>query len=109
VCIVEGVNSELQNAASMPDMYQDCDRSGCNLRAAHTRFGGAGKQETRITLAVGSFHGSGAERMMVTLANKLIERGHGVDIVVGRDVGPYPQLLSRSVTKVVLSERVMVK
>jgi len=46
---------------------------------------------------------------MVTLANKLIERGHGVDIVVGRDVGPYPQLLSRSVTKVVLSERVMVK
>lgn len=56
----------------------------------------------RIALAVGSFQGGGAERVIVTVANGLAARGHQVDLLVGTDVGPYRQLLSSRVRKRVL-------
>jgi glycosyltransferase involved in cell wall biosynthesis len=44
-----------------------------------------------------SFRGGGAERVMVTLANALAERGYTVDLVVSHATGPYQQEVSPSV------------
>ncbi|MBE0472459.1 MAG: glycosyltransferase, partial [Methyloprofundus sp.] len=58
----------------------------------------------KIALAVPSFSGGGAERVMVILANKFIEFGYSVDFIVGLDKGPYKKLLSKEVNKIVLAE-----
>lgn len=56
----------------------------------------------KIALACPSFSGGGAERVMVTLANKYIEWGYEVDFIVGFDEGPYKKALNSNVKKFVL-------
>jgi glycosyltransferase involved in cell wall biosynthesis len=43
----------------------------------------------RLALLVSSLSGGGAERVMLLLANGLVERGYAVDLVLARAVGPY--------------------
>ncbi len=57
----------------------------------------------KITLAVRSFSGGGAERVMVTLANKFIEFGYSVDFLVRYDHGPYRNHLDNKINKIVLA------
>lgn len=48
-----------------------------------------------IAIFLPSLHGGGAERVMVTLANGFVERGHRVDLVLTRAEGPYlPEVCS---------------
>ena len=42
-----------------------------------------------ICLFVPSLRGGGAERVMVTLANAIAERGYSVDLVLAKAIGPY--------------------
>ena len=42
-----------------------------------------------IAIFVPSMRGGGAERVMLTLANKFAERGHRVDLVLAKAEGPY--------------------
>lgn len=58
----------------------------------------------RIALACTSFSGGGAERVMVTLANKFIEWGYPVDFIVGVDKGPYKNMLSQQANKIPLAD-----
>ena len=58
----------------------------------------------RISLAVPSFSGGGAERVMITLANKFDELGYLVDFVVMNDKGPYRSMLNARANKVVLKQ-----
>lgn len=59
----------------------------------------------KIALAVPSFSGGGAERVMVILANKFIEWGFPVDFIVVSDKGPYKELLSNKANKIVLAKK----
>ncbi|MCG3741550.1 glycosyltransferase [Vibrio cincinnatiensis] len=63
------------------------------------------KNKKKIALAVTSFNGGGAERVMVTLANKYIEWGYEVDFIVGFDEGPYKKILNSNVNKFVLYDK----
>lgn len=47
------------------------------------------KQSIQVLLAMQSFAGGGAERVVVSLANRFVEMGQGVTLVVFRNVGPY--------------------
>ena len=58
----------------------------------------------KIALAVPSFSGGGAERVMIVLANKFVEWGYSVDFIVGVNKGPYKELLNSNVNKVILSQ-----
>ena len=58
----------------------------------------------KITLAVSSFSGGGAERVMVTLANKFFDWGYEVDVIVGLDKGPYKKMLNSKINKIVLTD-----
>lgn len=59
-------------------------------------------KKQKITLAVSSFAGGGAERVMVTLANKFHEWGYCVDFIVFKNTGPYKDLLDKKINKIVL-------
>lgn len=59
-------------------------------------------QNKKITLAVTAFYGGGAERVMVTLANKLVALNYPVDLIVAKDDGPYREMLDERVSKIVL-------
>jgi glycosyltransferase involved in cell wall biosynthesis len=61
------------------------------------------RKTIRVGLAVGSFSGGGAERVMITLANKFYEWGYSVDFIVGLDEGPYRSQLNSAINKVVLA------
>lgn len=52
---------------------------------------------SRIALYVPNLSGGGAERVMVTVANALSERGHDVDLVLVKVEGDYTDLLEDSV------------
>jgi glycosyltransferase involved in cell wall biosynthesis len=56
----------------------------------------------RIALFVPTLEGGGAELVMVTLANALVERGFAVDFVLWAEGGPFRGLLSAKVNVVVL-------
>lgn len=56
----------------------------------------------KISLLCPSFSGGGAEKVMITLANKFSQRGYAVDFVVGRNTGPYRNDLDSKVNKIVL-------
>ena len=45
-----------------------------------------------------SFHGGGAEKVFINLANYLSEKGHAVDVVVLQKEGPYVNLVSPQVS-----------
>ena len=60
---------------------------------------------TRAALFLNSLRGGGAERCMVTVANGLAERGHAVDLVLGRARGPYLAEVSGKVRTVDLATR----
>lgn len=62
------------------------------------------QKKEKIALAVRSFSGGGAERVMVTLANKFHEWGYGVDFIVGRDEGPYKKMLRPGINKISLTK-----
>lgn len=62
-------------------------------------------KKQKIALAVPSFSGGGAERVMVTLANKFHEWGYPVDLIVGLDKGPYKNQLNPAINKVVLADK----
>lgn len=51
----------------------------------------------RIAIFVPSLRGGGAERVMLTLANALAERGHKVDLVLAKAEGPYLTEVSEKV------------
>lgn len=50
-----------------------------------------------LALVAPSFRGGGAERVLVELARSFAERGHDVDLVVARAVGPLAEDVSRDV------------
>lgn len=51
--------------------------------------------KTDVAIFLPSLRGGGAERVMVTLANGFVERGHKVDLVLTRAEGPYlPEVCS---------------
>jgi hypothetical protein len=51
----------------------------------------------RLAIFMPTLEGGGAQRSMVKLAGGLTERGHAVDMVLGRAEGPYlPPTSSRS-------------
>lgn len=52
---------------------------------------------SRIALYMPSLDGGGAERVMVTVANALIEQGHSVDLVLVRAKGDYGDLVHENV------------
>jgi glycosyltransferase involved in cell wall biosynthesis len=56
----------------------------------------------KIGLAVPSFAGGGAERVMITLANKFHDWGYGLDIIVETDRGPYRNMLNSEINTLVL-------
>lgn len=61
-----------------------------------------------IALFVPTLGGGGAERVMVTLANGLAEKGHNIHLVVASAEGDYAQLVSEKVNLVDLrSKRMM--
>jgi len=51
----------------------------------------------RYSLFLHAFYGGGAEKILVTIANRLAERGEAVDIVVGNSEGPVQRLVSTDV------------
>lgn len=51
----------------------------------------------RIALFLPSLRGGGAERVMVTLANGIAERGYSVDLVLAEAIGPFLGDVSNSV------------
>lgn len=57
-----------------------------------------------IALAVSSFSGGGAERIIVTLANYFYSRGYPVDLIIGADKGPYKDEVDRGIRKIVLCD-----
>lgn len=59
-------------------------------------------ENRKVSLLCPSFSGGGAEKVMLTLANKFVELGVDVDFVVGRDIGPYKERLNTKVNKVIL-------
>jgi len=59
----------------------------------------------KIALAVSSFSGGGAERVIVNLANKFSEMGYFVDLLVFSSKGPYRAHLNKNVTVVALTRR----
>lgn len=61
-------------------------------------------KKPKIALACPSFSGGGAERAMITLANRFVELGYFVDFVVVVDRGPYRNMLSPLATKWVLTD-----
>lgn len=63
---------------------------------------GAGNR-FRIALYVPNLSGGGAERVMVTVANALSERGHDVDLVLVKATGDYTDLLDDGVRVVDLN------
>lgn len=63
------------------------------------------KSKPKIALACPSFSGGGAERVMVTLANKFSDYGYPVDFLVGVDKGPYKYMLDKDINKIVLTNQ----
>jgi glycosyltransferase involved in cell wall biosynthesis len=57
---------------------------------------------SHIGLLVDSFSTGGAERVMVTLANVLVEWGYQLDFIVIRDIGLYRDQLTPKVRKIIL-------
>lgn len=58
----------------------------------------------KIVLVSPSFNGGGAEKVMLTLANKFVEWGHQVDFLVGVDSGPYRERLNPKANKIALTD-----
>lgn len=59
-------------------------------------------KNSKIAFFVHSFSGGGAEKVMVTLANRFASKGYEVTFVVARDEGPYKKNLDNSISKKVL-------
>lgn len=57
----------------------------------------------KICFIVHGFSGGGAERVMVTLANKFHQMGHNIDFIVSIDAGPYREMLHPRIRKIVLT------
>ena len=55
------------------------------------------QNRSRIALYVPNLSGGGAERVMVTVANALVEEGHAVDLVLVKAKGDYTDLLDDGV------------
>ena len=73
-------------------------RKDFNLLEKPCRF-----KNVRIALMVRSFEGGGAERVMVTLANKFLEWGYPIDFIVVNDKGPYKKDLGAKANLIVLN------
>jgi len=58
---------------------------------------------SRVALYMPSLDGGGAERVMVTVANALVEQGHAVDLVLVKAKGDYGDLVHRDVRVVDLN------
>ena len=63
------------------------------------------KETFRIGLLVRSFEGGGAERVMITLANKFLEWNYAVDFIVIKDKGVYKKDLNSRANLVVLNKK----
>ncbi|WP_118841562.1 glycosyltransferase [Salinibacter ruber] len=64
---------------------------------------------SRVALYMPSLDGGGAERVMVTVANALIEQGHSVDLVLVRAKGDYDDLVHENVNVIDLqASRILV-
>ena len=59
----------------------------------------------RIALFLPSLRGGGAERVMLTIAGELADRGHEIDLVLCQAVGAYMQEIPRNVQLVDLHNR----
>ncbi|SFP43753.1 glycosyltransferase [Qipengyuania nanhaisediminis] len=55
------------------------------------------RENRHIAIFIPSLGGGGAERVMVTLANAFVERGHSVDLLLARAKGPYLHEVSNKV------------
>ncbi|MDB5266116.1 MAG: hypothetical protein JWM39_829 [Parcubacteria group bacterium] len=51
----------------------------------------------KIALCISAFHAGGGERVMITVANELAARGHSIDLLVLKSVGPYASHVTSSV------------
>lgn len=60
--------------------------------------------DRKITLAVASFNGGGAERVMTMLANNFVSRGVSVDFIVLFSKGPYKEILDKRVNIIELTQ-----
>jgi len=56
-----------------------------------------GKTGDRLAIFLPSLEGGGAERMMVSLANGMVQRGQAVDLVLGEATGPYLDQVDKGV------------
>lgn len=61
------------------------------------------RNNARIAFFLPSLHGGGAERVMLTLANRLVALGYAVDLVLAKAEGPYVTEISPSVRLVDLN------
>lgn len=61
----------------------------------------------RIAFLLNNLNGGGAERVAVTVANTLAEKGHEVSLVLNRRQGPYLADVSEEVKVVVLGQRML--
>lgn len=57
----------------------------------------------KVALAVGSFDGGGAERVITTLANDFIKKDYDVDLLVLFNKGPYKSILDENVNVIELT------
>ncbi len=62
-------------------------------------------RESKISIFLPALHGGGAERSMLSLAGGFAARGHAVDLVLARAVGPYLAEIPEGVTLVDLQSK----
>lgn len=84
------------NVASAVETPTRSGQSGVMEKTPRRTSVRAGNQ-SRIALYVPNLSGGGAERVMVTVANALVERGHAVDLLLVQAKGDYTDLLDDGV------------
>lgn len=67
----------------------------------------ARRPSMRIAFLLNNLNGGGAERVAVTVANALADKGHDISLVLNRRIGPYLSDVAQGVTVLELGRRML--